>query len=174
METKHTLSLIALSAALFIGISLSTALADPLMDRTGATLKVLVDGAETKGNSEHKIVDVAGTNAYSTYWTSAAGKSPRCFKVEPLDTRLGAGERINILIHEIRADRPFQQWKDYKVIPDPVPTQFSSGEGFCPQEFILTERLRYKSLPPGDYVVRVGYWGVGNWDRQDILLSVLP
>ena len=67
-----------------------------------------------------------------------------------------------------------QRWKSYDTVPSQTESmaEFQTGKGYCPKEFTLTERLRYPNLPPGDYVMRVAYWGVGNWDRQDIRVTV--
>lgn len=151
-----------------------SALADPLMDRTGATLLVSINGAPTQSTPKKKIVDTAGLEPFETYWKASQPKGPLCIKLQPKDARLGAVEKIDVMIHEINNERPFQRWKTYSAVPDPAKSlsDFSSEKGFCPTEYTLTERLRYPTLPPGQYVLRVAYWGVGNWDRQDILFSV--
>ena len=87
---------------------------------------------------------------------------------------MGKPEKIDVMIHEIKNEKPFQQWKNYQTTPElaqSIPA-FATEKGYCISEYYLTERLRYPELPAGDYVLRVAYWGVGNWDRQDILLTV--
>ncbi len=147
---------------------------DPLMDRDGRTLEVRIDNTPTVRSAAHDIADSDGLKAYTTYWTASTDKSPKCFQIEPKDARLGKLEKADILIFEIRSDRPNSRWKSYQVVPSAAASsqQFLDGKGFCPSEFILTERLRYPTLPPGEYLFRVAYWGVGNWDRQDILLTI--
>ena len=147
---------------------------DPLMNRVGKTLVVQINGMPTKSTAASKVTDSAGMEAYETYWTASALKGPLCFTIDPKDPRLGTVEKIDVMLHEVRPDRPYQQWKNYQSVPTPTEDlpAFSSSQGFCPKEFILTERLRYPTLPPGDYVLRVAYWGVGNWDRQDIRFTV--
>ena len=175
MDGKFTAIILGLSLFGLSAFSVCTANAsDPLMDRTGSTLSVTIDGTNTKSTPENKIRDTAGIDAYDTFWSAQVAKGPQCFKLAAHDARLGEPEKIDILIHEIRPDRPFQQWKNYKAVPNPAESisAFSSEKGFCPKEYILTERLRYPNLPAGEYVLRVAYWGKGNWDRQDILLSV--
>lgn len=147
---------------------------DPLMDRDGRTLKVFLNGAETSSIPKKELFDVMGSSAYELHWKASVAKGPFCIKVEPHEPRLGAVEKIDVLIHAIRPDVPFQQWRSYQTVPSTTDSlaAFASPQGFCPKELILTERLRFNELPPGEYVLRVAYWGVGNWDRQDILLTV--
>jgi len=161
-------------ASLCFGVPFAAEASDPLMDRTGRTLAVTVDGQTTQGTPEREIKDSAGIEAFNTFWTANVAKGPQCFKLSAKDQRLGEPEKIDILIHEVRSDKPFQQWKNYQAVPSPAKSvsAFSSEKGFCPAEYILTERLRYPTLPAGEYVLRIAYWGKGNWDRQDILLSV--
>lgn len=153
---------------------LNIAHADPLMDRTGATLAVSINGTPTAATPKKKIIDSAGLEPFETYWKASQPKGPLCFKLQTKDARLGKPEKIDIMIHEIHNERPFQRWKNYSTEPNPTQSlaDFTSDKGFCPTEYTLTERLHYPTLPPGQYVLRVAYWGVGNWDRQDILFSI--
>lgn len=171
--SRITIAPLALSIGTII-IHVPGAEADPLMNRTGQTLTVTINGTETTKVPSQDISDSTGLKPYTVNWSSALAEGPLCLKLKTLDERLGKAERIDVLIHEVRTDRPHQQWKSYKTVPSTTEalTQFEQEKGFCPSEYILTERLRYPTLPTGDYVMRVSYWGVGNWDRQDILLSV--
>jgi len=171
---KVYLLFLSISLALSFLASKSALAADALIDRDGRTFQVSINGVPTKREAVKKIMDSAGSEAFEVYWSAKVGKDPLCFAIETKDARLGKPERINILIHEIRADRPSQRWKNYDTVPSTTDNMndFLTPKGYCPKEYTLTERLRYPNLPPGEYVFRVGYWGVGNWDRQDILVTV--
>ncbi len=147
---------------------------DPLMDRDGRTLSVSINGAPTTRISKKAIHDSQGSEAYEVFWTSKQKAGPLCITLKPQDARLGDPERITILVHEIHKERPYQNWKSYNLVPKPEEraADFGTAKGYCPTEYTLTERLRYPSLPAGEYVIRIAYWGVGNWDRQDVLLAV--
>lgn len=148
---------------------------DPLMDRTGRTLEVSINGEATKSIPEKDIKDSQGTEAFEVFWSGSLAAGPLCIKLTPKDPRLGKPEKIDVLIHEIQSDRPHQRWKSYDTVPSTggeSMEKFMSEKGFCPTEYTLTERLRYPTLPPGEYVFRIAYWGVGNWDRQDVLVTL--
>ena len=147
---------------------------DPLMDRDGRTFTVAINGTETTRIAKRKIMDGKGAEAYEVFWTASAPKGPLCFKITPHDPRLGAVEKIDVLIFEINKERENQRWKSYDTVPSPTEqlAAFATDKGFCPTEYTLTERLRYPALPPGQYVFRIAYWGVGNWDRQDIEMTI--
>lgn len=164
-----------LSSAFAAFLVQSTAFgSDALIDRDGRTFEVKINGTATTREAPTKIRDSAGTEAFEVFWSAKVAKGPLCFSVEVKDQRLGKPEKINILIHEIRPDRPMQRWKSYDTVPPQTDgmADFQTAKGYCPSEYTLTDRLRYPALPPGDYVMRVAYWGVGNWDRQDIRVTI--
>lgn len=147
---------------------------DPLMDRDGRTLTVKIDGAETTRTKERKLTDVAGIQAFETFWSHKIKEGAHCFAIQTHDKRLGEVERIDMLIHEIHNERPHQRWKSYESVPSTTEgmQDFLTPKGFCPQEYKLTDRLKFPTLPAGEYVLRIAYWGKGNWDRQDIYLTI--
>jgi len=174
-----TLKNLSCFALLLVAVSLFTSpeqafAGDPLMDRDGRTFTVAINGVETSRIPKRKIIDAQGNEAYEVFWTAKAAKGPLCFKITPHEPRLGAVEKIDVLIFEIHKEREYQKWKSYDTVPKPTEqlAAFSSEKGFCPAEYTLTERLRYPALPAGGYVFRIAYWGVGNWDRQDIAMTI--
>ena len=48
----------------------------------------------------------------------------------------------------------------------------SDEREYCPTEFTLTERLRYKVLPPGEYVLIVYYHGTKMWGSKEVLVTI--
>ena len=111
---------------------------------------------------------------FTINWSLNLEKGPRCFRITPQDSRLGEPERIDVLIHEVQADKPHNSWRNYTAVPSTLENTpaFLKGDGFCASEFTLTERLRFPTLPAGQYVAMISFWGKGNWDRQTILLTV--
>jgi len=159
---------------LFILTSSEASAGDAFIDRDGRTFDVAIDGIATTRIADRDIKDSVGVTPYTVQWNAKVGKGPRCFRLNPTDARLGEPEKIELLIHEVRSDRPYNSWRKYSAVPSTSlnTRSFLSGNGFCASEYTLTERLRYPSLPAGQYIAIISFWGKGNWDRQTILLTV--
>ncbi len=148
--------------------------ADAFIDRDGRTFSVLIDGAATVRIPDRDIKDAQSFAPYTVQWSASVEKGPKCFRITPKDARLGEPEKIDVLIHEVQPTKPYNTWRDYSPVPSTIENtaSFLKGEGFCVSEYTLTERLRFPSLPAGQYIVMISFWGKGNWDRQTILLNV--
>ena len=148
--------------------------ADAFIDRDGRTFTVSIDGVTTVRIPTRDIKDSENAAPYTVQWSANVEQGPRCFRITPTDARLGKPERIDLLIHEIEANKPYNSWRNYKAVPSTLDntTAFLSGDGFCATEYTLTDRLRFPGLPAGQYVAIISFWGEGNWDRQTIFLTV--
>jgi hypothetical protein len=147
---------------------------DAFIDRDGRTFTVSIDGINTTRIPARDIKDSESVVPYTIQWSVNVEQGPRCFRITPTDTRLGEPERIDVLIHEIQTDKPYNSWRNYTAVPSTLEntTTFLKGDGFCVSEYTLTDRLRFPSLPAGQYIAMISFWGKGNWDRQTILLTV--
>lgn len=147
---------------------------DAFIDRDGRTFVVSIDGVITTRIPDRDIKDSESVVPYTIQWSANVEKGPSCFRITPTDTRLGEPERIDVLIHEIQADKPYNSWRNYTAVPSTLENTntFLKGDGFCVSEYTLTDRLRFPSLPAGQYIAMISFWGKGNWDRQTILLTV--
>lgn len=147
---------------------------DAFIDRDGRTFTVSVDGVATTRIPARDLRDSENVVPFTINWSLNLEKGPRCIRITPQDSRLGEPERIDVLIHEVQADKPHNSWRNYTAVPSTLEnaTAFLKGDGFCASEFTLTERLRFPTLPAGQYVAMISFWGKGNWDRQTILLTV--
>jgi len=165
---------IVLVCFLASGLCVNALADDAFIARDGRTFTVAIDGVLTARTADRDLRDSSTVSPYTTQWAFSSAKGPHCIRITPKDSRLGQPERIDVLIHEIASDQPFQQWRDYSLVPPTLENtgKFLEGEGFCVKEYSLTDRLHFPSLPNGEYVVQISFWGVGNWDRQTILLKV--
>lgn len=175
MKTKIKLFKLS-SLILFILLvpTLEASAGDAFIDRDGRTFTVLIDGVATTRTPDRDIKDATSVAPYTVQWSANVGKGPRCFRITPTDARLGDPERIDVLIHEIQASKPYNSWRNFSAVPSTLENTktFLNGDGFCVSEYTLTDRLRFPSLPAGQYMVMISFWGKGNWDRQTILLTV--
>ena len=175
MKTNFKLLTLSFLISLIFTFSALEAFAgDAFIDRDGRTFNVSIDGAATTRVADRDIKDSASVAPYTVQWSASVEKGPRCFRITPTDARLGEPERIDVVIHEVQSDKPFNSWRDYKAVPSTLEntTTFLNGDGFCVSEYTLTDRLRFATLPAGQYIVMISFWGKGNWDRQTILLTV--
>jgi hypothetical protein len=175
MKTHSTLFKLSFLFALIYSLSFQSVFAsDAFIDRDGRTFTVSIDGALTTRIADRDIKDSDSVAPYTVQWSSSVDKGPKCIRITPTDARLGEPERIDVLIHEVQADKPYNTWRNYSAVPSTLQntTAFLSGNGFCASEYTLTDRLRFSSLPAGQYIVMISFWGKGNWDRQTILLTV--
>ena len=126
---------------------------DAFIDRDGRTFTVSIDGVTTTRIPDRDIKDSKSVAPYTVQWSFNVEKGPRCIRITPKDPRLGEPERIDVLIHEIQTDKPFNSWRDYTAVPSTLEntTTFLKGDGFCISEYTLTDRLRFPSLPAGQY-----------------------
>ena len=176
----------SLRALIFPGILLITAgcaaqgsISDsPFVKRDGSTIEVRLNGTPTEALRPFDIKDSQNVTVETvTHQASVSG--PICWRVSGLHPGLGSFVQVGLTIREIRNDRPYTRWRDFRAVPDPVDDgrgrkAWRAGGEYCPREYILTERLRFKTLPPGEYVIGVRYHGQQNWDVQHILLEVAP
>ena len=147
---------------------------DAFIDRDGRTFAVSVDGISTTRVPARDMKDSENVVPFTINWSLNLENGPRCFRITPKDPRLGEPERVDVLIHEVQPDKPYNSWRNYTAVPSTLENAnaFLKGDGFCATEFTLTERLRYPTLPAGQYIAMISFWGKGNWDRQTILLTV--
>lgn len=148
--------------------------ADAFIDRDGRTFTVSIDGTITTRTAPRDIKDSTSVVPFTVHWSLEIEQGPKCFRITPKDERLGEPERIDVLIHEVDASKPYNSWRNYSAVPSTLENTatFLSGNGFCASEYTLTDRLRFPSLPAGEYIVMISFWGKGNWDRQTISMKV--
>jgi len=134
---------------------------DAFIDRDGRTFTVAIDGAATTRTADRDIKDSETVVPYTIQWSAKVEKGPKCFRITPTDPRLGEPERIDVLIHEIQSDKPFNSWRNYSAVPSTLENTktFLSGNGFCVSEYTLSERLRFPSLPAGQYIAMISFLG---------------
>ena len=148
--------------------------ADAFIDRDGRTFTVAIDGATTTRVADRDIKDSTSVVPFTVQWSAKVQQGPRCFRITPTDSRLGEPERIDVLLHEVQSEKPYNMWRNYSAVPSTLENTktFLTGNGFCPTEYSLSDRLRFSSLPAGQYIAMISFWGKGNWDRQTILFTV--
>ncbi len=175
MRTKfrHLTSALLASLALFTS-TIEAFASDAFIDRDGRTFAVAVDGVTTTRIPPRDMKDSENVVPFTINWSLSLQTGPKCFRITPSDPRLGEPERVDVLIHEVQTDKPYNSWREYTAVPSTLENTgaFLKGDGFCASEYTLTERLRFPTLPAGQYIVMISFWGKGNWDRQTILLTV--
>lgn len=174
MMAQKLLKNFILIASVFLTSTADGFAGDAFIDRDGRTFTVSIDGSTTTRIPSRDIKDAGSVAPFTVQWSANVEKGPRCFRITPKDARLGEPERIDVLIHEIQPDKPYNRWRNFSAVPSTLEntTTFLNGDGFCVSEYTLTERLRFPSLPAGQYILMISFWGKGNWDRQTILLTV--
>jgi len=172
MKTNYKLAFLILF--IFSFTTQDASAGDAFIDRDGRTFNVAIDGIATTRTADRDIKDSVSAAPYTVQWSAKVVTGPKCFRITPTDARLGEPEKIDLLIHEVQTDKPHNSWRKYSAVPSTLENTRAilAGNGFCAREYTLTERLRYPSLPAGQYIVMISFWGKGNWDRQTILLTV--
>jgi hypothetical protein len=147
------------------------------MSRKGTNLSVTINGVQTSPTAERTIADLDGNYEGDTHYYAAVDSGKLCFQVVPKTEEFGEFYLMGLKIKEIRVDRNPRRWKDYSTIPPPSEghppiANWIPNKPFCPSEYFLTSRLKYKKLPPGQYIVSIRYQGKRNWDMQSIFLEI--
>lgn len=145
--------------------------------RNGRTFSLKINGTEAVSTPEKDWLDTNGVNSEQTEWSVGPTSGNLCLTVAPQTDLFGEFVQAELIIREYRSDRPYISWKQYGTEPrpseghPPVPN-WIPGKAFCPREFFLTPRLRYKALPAGEYIVAVRYYGRNNWDKKSVHVVV--
>jgi len=147
----------------------------------GYHVQVLVDGHATIPATGTKLIDSAGHVSRTANWVAAQpnfGGRP-CFEMRVVNSEV-LGELISssIYIELVDHQRERGRWRNYKPYPDPSrsvpydPFTLKEGKIFCPEEYRLTDRLRYERLPVGKYWIAIRVNGTGSWDSHSLVLKV--
>lgn len=166
---------------LIILLSPSCMLAPPVSmtfsNRRGNTFAVRINNESTKPIGEVPIIDINGAEANKVNWEYKTSQKKLCFNASALSEEYGEFVNIQIVIHEINNNSSFYNWKSYMISPhtvDPYTGEavWVPNQDFCPEYYFLTPRLKYPTLPKGEYIFEISYLGRMNWDRQTILLRI--
>ncbi len=160
-----------------LGCSVAQPSHQAFLNRTGETIEVSINGTPSKRTELKRWRDVTDTEVEQTHWLRRTSSGRLCFNVKPRTEEFGAFRQMGISIKEFRPDRPSTRWKNYLIKPRPTrghqaKPNWLPGQDFCPQEYFLTGRQRYRALPLGSYLITVRYQGEKNWDAQSILVEV--
>lgn len=146
----------------------------------GHLVNLTINGVVPDYSGIHAVTDTNGLSAYHTYWhaTFPAPKAGKlCFSLSGVKQILGKFKQSSFILTEVHPERPYERWKRYTLHPDHTSWMKKSDpeaeiQEYCPKEFTLTDRLRYKVLPPGEYVLVVYYYGEKLWGSKEILLTL--
>lgn len=147
------------------------------MSRKGGNFNVQINGQTTQAIAERRISDLDGNYEGDVNWAAAVKSGKLCFNVSPNTKEFGEFYSIGLIIKEIRVDRHPNRWKQYQTVPrpadgHPLVANWKPQQEFCPTEYFLSPRLRYKELPSGQYKVSIRFHGKSNWDKQEIFLEI--
>ena len=165
-------------ACLCTACALTPAHHNTFIGRKGDTFSLSINGTPSERTKAKEWKDSVGRRAGESYWKSASSTGKLCFNADTSEQGFGAFLQMGIQIQEVHPDREHTRWKNYMTNPRPTTAThppepiWVPGQDFCPKEFFLTHRLRYKELPKGTYLLTVRYQGTKNWDAKHIWLEV--
>lgn len=166
---KNFLRLAFIACLLLTGCSLKNSI-DGLL-RDGDNFDLFVDGQLVKKSPETPLYDRSQVSSLTTNWI-AVSTGRICLSLNLKSASIGEFKKAQVIIKEYSPKKSNLDWRQFNPWPMPTSSTLRPGVTFCPDDFFVTERVRFKALPRGKYILSVRIYGTSDWDEKSTYLEV--